>query len=62
MDMEQQRLTNREARLVAKFARLEKTLALLQNQKTSAMNLFKILLARHHRLAQFFSKIAMRCR
>lgn len=32
IDTEQQRLTDREAALVAKFARLEKTLALLQNQ------------------------------
>ena len=33
--MEQQRLTDREARLVAKFARLEKTLALLRNQMSA---------------------------
>ena len=32
IDLEEYRLTNREASLVARFARLEKTLALLQNQ------------------------------
>ena len=35
MDREQVRLTDREARLVAKFARLEKTLALLKNQMSA---------------------------
>jgi flagellar capping protein FliD len=35
IDMEQQRLADREASLVAKFARLEKTLALLQNQMSA---------------------------
>ncbi|KPJ66035.1 MAG: hypothetical protein AMJ43_09425 [Coxiella sp. DG_40] len=35
IDLEEYRLTNREASLVARFARLEKTLALLQNQMTA---------------------------